>query len=96
MIRTFLTVAITAASVVAFTPGASADSTYERRCYRDANRVLQCRYQTETAHGTTTTWCASGRYRGKCETETQMKGPPPQPTIEHSDTGVVIMRGGAR
>jgi hypothetical protein len=94
MIRTFLAVALT--GTIAFAADASADSTYDRRCFRDANRVLQCRYETETSYGKTTTWCASRGYRGNCETETVRKGPPPEPTIEHSDRGVLIMRGGPR
>ena len=74
---------------------ADAQVTSQSKCQKDGRWYL-CKYETETPNSVTTTACASSGSRHACKTERTEKGPPPQPTIEHSDTGVVIMRGGPR
>lgn len=51
---------------------ASAESSYQRSCYRSSNG-LQCKYEYESDRSTTTTRCASSLYQSKCRTETVEK-----------------------
>lgn len=74
---------------------ASAQTEYRQRCVYEDGKYL-CRDEIETDDSVTNTGCVFWRDSSRCETKATPKGPPPAPTIERTNHGVTIMRGGPR
>ena len=86
---------IAAAVIAASSFAAEAQTRYRQRCIYEDGKHL-CRDEIETEDSVINTGCVFGRNSSRCETNATPKGPPPAPTIERSDKGVLIMRGAPR
>ena len=90
--------AVVAAGLAILAADSSAQVNSKSRCGW-VTGVYRCYSTTETPHSITRTLCGSGGIDAACTSKTIRKkppGPPPAPTTERSDTGVLIMRGGPR